>query len=42
MVIQNYFSGDAIDVFFHNKPVYGLSVNPENDNIFSTAGEDGE
>jgi DDB1- and CUL4-associated factor 5 len=28
-------------VFFHNKPVYGLSVSTENDNIFSTAGEDG-
>ncbi len=28
-------------MFPHTKPVYGLSVDPSNDNIFSTAGEDG-
>lgn len=35
------YSGEPVDVFLHPKPVYGLSVNPNNDNIFSTAGEDG-
>lgn len=35
------FSGDCIDVFYHTKPVYGLGVDPSNDNIFATAGEDG-
>jgi DDB1- and CUL4-associated factor 5 len=35
------FSGDCVDVFYHTKPVYGLGVDPSNDNIFATAGEDG-
>lgn len=35
------FSGTAIDVFLHEKPVYGLSIDPLNDQIFSSAGEDG-
>lgn len=34
-------SGEATDCFLHTKPVYGLSVDPTNDQIFSTAGEDG-
>lgn len=34
-------SGDCVDVFYHTKPVYGLGVDPSNDNIFATAGEDG-
>lgn len=33
--------GDCVDVFYHTKPVYGLGVDPSNDNIFATAGEDG-
>lgn len=37
----SFFSGDCIDVFYHTKPVYGLSVDPSNDNIFATSGEDG-
>lgn len=36
-----FYSGDCVDVFFHTKPVYGLSVDPINDQIFATAGEDG-
>lgn len=35
------FSGTAVDVFLHEKPVYGLSIDPLNDQIFSSAGEDG-
>jgi len=34
-------SGDCLDVFYHTKPVYGLGVDPSNDNCFATAGEDG-
>lgn len=25
----------------HEKPVYGISIHPNNDNVFATAGEDG-
>lgn len=38
---KNDFSGTAVDVFLHEKPVYGLSLDPLNDQIFSSAGEDG-
>lgn len=34
-------SGEPYDVFLHSKPVYSLSVDSTNDQIFSTAGEDG-
>lgn len=30
-----------VDKFIHRKSVYGLNVNPENDEIVATAGEDG-
>lgn len=35
------YSGEPFDVFLHAKPVYGLSVDRNNDQIFATAGEDG-
>lgn len=35
------FRSEAFDVFLHAKPVYGLSVDQTNDQIFATAGEDG-
>lgn len=34
-------SGEPYDVFLHSKPVYGLSVDVTNDQIFATASEDG-
>lgn len=34
-------SGEPYDVFLHSKPVYSLSVDSTNDQIFATAGEDG-
>ncbi|KAL7016129.1 hypothetical protein ACKWTF_009929 [Chironomus riparius] len=40
-IIHDITSGDCIDVFYHTKPIYGLGVDPFNDNIFATAGEDG-
>ncbi|KAG5672715.1 hypothetical protein PVAND_002817 [Polypedilum vanderplanki] len=40
-IVHDVTTGDCIDVFYHTKPVYGLCVDPSNDNIFATAGEDG-
>lgn len=39
--MHDILTGDCLDVFYHTKPVYGLSVDPNNDNIFTTAGDDG-
>ncbi|CAO1443202.1 unnamed protein product [Diamesa serratosioi] len=39
--VHDVHSGDPIDIFYHSKPVYGISVDPSNESIFSTAGEDG-
>lgn len=33
--------GKVCDVFNLGNPVYGISVDPCNDNIFASAGEDG-
>lgn len=41
VIVHDIESRDAIDVFMHTKPVYGLSIDPINDQIFATAGEDG-
>lgn len=35
------YSGAAVDVFLHSKPVYGLSIDRTNNQIFASAGEDG-
>lgn len=35
-------SGETIDVFTHTKPVYGLSIDSTNEQIFATACEDGK
>ena len=34
-------SGQPLDYFLHEEPVYGLSVHPENPDLFSTACSDG-
>lgn len=39
--ITGHFSCEPCDVFLHTKPVYGLSVDMTNDQVFATAGEDG-
>lgn len=36
-----FFRGNALTVIPHRKPVYGLTVNPQKDDIIATAGEDG-
>lgn len=30
------FSGELLNVYKHNKPVYGLSIDPRCDSIFAT------
>jgi WD40 repeat protein len=34
-------SGDPLDYFLHERPVYGLSIDPINDNVFASACDDG-
>lgn len=37
VIVHNVETGDAIDVFAHMNDVYGISVNPTNNNIFASA-----
>jgi DDB1- and CUL4-associated factor 5 len=39
--VKYYFRGNFILKLPHKKPVYGLSVNPQNDYVIATAGDDG-
>lgn len=41
VIIHDIKSGNALSSIPHRKPVYGLSINPQNDEIIATAGEDG-
>jgi WD repeat-containing protein 22 len=41
VIVHDLQTCEVFDVFLHNKPVYGLSVDPQSDDIFATAGEDG-
>lgn len=41
IILFSFSSGNLVVNFKHSKPVYGLSVDPTNDSIFSTAGDDG-
>lgn len=41
VILHDIESGELLDVFIHTKPVYGLSIDPVNDQIFATSGEDG-
>ncbi|XP_066154685.1 DDB1- and CUL4-associated factor 5 [Euwallacea fornicatus] len=41
VIIHEVDSGNALAVIPHRKPVYGLSINPQKDEIIATAGEDG-
>jgi WD repeat-containing protein 22 len=34
-------SGDPLEYFLHEQPVYGLSIDPINDNVFASACDDG-
>lgn len=35
------YRGDPIDYFLHEQPVYSLSIDPFNDNVFASACDDG-
>uniref|UniRef100_A0A1B0DHP0 Uncharacterized protein n=1 Tax=Phlebotomus papatasi TaxID=29031 RepID=A0A1B0DHP0_PHLPP len=42
VIVHDVSSGETIDVFTHTKPVYGLSIDSTNEQIFATACEDGK
>ncbi|XP_065081570.1 uncharacterized protein LOC135704072 [Ochlerotatus camptorhynchus] len=42
VIVHDTKTRESVDVFLHSKPVYGLSIDPSNDSIFATAGEDGK
>ncbi|XP_062534582.1 DDB1- and CUL4-associated factor 5-like isoform X1 [Armigeres subalbatus] len=42
VIVHDTQTRESVDVYLHSKPVYGLSIDPSNDNIFATAGEDGK
>lgn len=39
--VSGRFSGQLMVKMAHKKPVYGLSINPKNNCVVSTAGDDG-
>ncbi|XP_006814220.1 DDB1- and CUL4-associated factor 5-like [Saccoglossus kowalevskii] len=41
VIVHDVHSGEAQDVFLHEDTVYGLSVQPDNDNIYASACDDG-
>ncbi|XP_058445214.1 uncharacterized protein DDB_G0283357 [Malaya genurostris] len=42
VIVHDVQTRESVDVFLHSKPVYGLSIDPSNDDLFATAGEDGK
>ncbi|XP_012286907.1 DDB1- and CUL4-associated factor 5 isoform X2 [Orussus abietinus] len=41
VIVHDLRTGDPLDYFLHEKPVYGLSIHPTNDNVFASACDDG-
>lgn len=41
VVVHDIASGQTLDVYLHEEAVYGLSADPNNDNIFASACDDG-
>ncbi|CAG2165823.1 unnamed protein product [Oppiella nova] len=41
VMIHDSVTGETVDVILHNDAIYGLSVNPFDDNIFASACDDG-
>ena len=41
LLFSSVCSGDPLDYFLHEQPVYGLSIDPINDNVFASACDDG-
>ncbi|XP_061173798.1 DDB1- and CUL4-associated factor 5-like isoform X2 [Saccostrea echinata] len=42
VIVHDLQTGETLDVFLHEDAVYGISVNPENGNVFATACDDGK
>ncbi|XP_069682679.1 DDB1- and CUL4-associated factor 5 isoform X2 [Periplaneta americana] len=41
VIVHDAKTGDPLDYFLHEQPVYGLSIDPINDNVFASACDDG-
>ncbi|XP_033228177.1 DDB1- and CUL4-associated factor 5 isoform X2 [Belonocnema kinseyi] len=41
VIVHNLQTGDPLNFFLHEKPVYGLSIHPHNDFVFASACDDG-
>ncbi|CAK9814260.1 DDB1- and CUL4-associated factor 5 [Anthophora quadrimaculata] len=41
VIVHDLRTGDVVNFFLHEKPVYGLSVHQYNDNVFASACDDG-
>ncbi|KAK3093824.1 hypothetical protein FSP39_020659 [Pinctada imbricata] len=41
VIVHDLTTGETMDVFMHDDAVYGLSVDPSNDNVFASACDDG-
>lgn len=41
VIVHDLKTGETLDVFLHEDAVYGITVNPENGNVFATACDDG-
>ncbi|XP_017891956.1 DDB1- and CUL4-associated factor 5 isoform X2 [Ceratina calcarata] len=41
VIVHDLRTADVVNFFLHEKPVYGLSVHPHNDNVFASACDDG-
>ncbi|KAF4528141.1 hypothetical protein B566_EDAN011157 [Ephemera danica] len=42
VIVHDAITGDPTDYFLHEQPVYGLSIDPLNDNVFASACDDGQ
>ncbi|CAL1684031.1 unnamed protein product [Lasius platythorax] len=41
VIVHDLRTSDALNFFLHEKPVYGLSIHPHNDDVFASACDDG-
>ncbi|GAB1867633.1 WD repeat-containing protein 22 [Camponotus japonicus] len=41
VIVHNLQTSDPLSYFLHEKPVYGLSIHPHNDDVFASACDDG-
>ncbi|KAL0127516.1 hypothetical protein PUN28_003060 [Cardiocondyla obscurior] len=41
VIVHDLRTGESLNIFLHEKPVYGLSIHPHNDEVFASACDDG-